>query len=88
MQRDVVEPAVTSCSSIIKRSEVRMRTSTPRARALRRAESIGGAVIFGVWMRILFSAFATSIRMKEFSGVGGARTLSVDEKSWKRGFRR
>lgn len=77
-QRDVVVPAVTSCSRIMRREEVRMETSMPRWRAARMAERTGGEVMFGLWILMVFSALDSSVRMKALSGVGGAVTPSVD----------
>ena len=87
-QREVVVPAVTSCSSIISFSDVKILTSMPRSSALRRADRTGGAVMLGVWMRTLLSAFAIRVKMKVFSGVGGAMTLLLEAKGLKCGLRR
>jgi hypothetical protein len=64
-----------------------MCTSIPRASAERRAARTGGAVTLGVWIRMHRSAFAKSVSMNVFSGVGGASIFSVGANGLSRGFR-
>jgi hypothetical protein len=45
-------------------------------------------VTFGVCIRMLRSALANRVSMKEFNGVGGARSASVLVKGLRRGLRR
>lgn len=47
----------------------------------------GGDVRFGVWMRILWDAWAKRVRRKVFSGVGGAVVEERRVMGWKLGLR-